>query len=558
MEIDDSHASGSNISRGRMTFSRGQKILTLALFCAVCVAAYANVLNTFFLSDDFTQIGRVLEGDLSVTWGRDHGGFFRPLFILSYVLDVALWGRLPFGFHLTNLTLHALNSFLVVLLSARLLEHENFSLDARRRVALSAGLLFLVHPSHAEAVTWISGRADLLSALFCLLSLLAFVRYARGNRKTLLALSLGSFVLALLAKEAAVCLPLLTFVVGIYEAKRRNTSAPIRGTVKNVAPFFAVLAAYVAARALALGALVGGYGAGQHLNFTHSVVVSQLLRFFLRALFPAVALRSMTFLESKLLSPILIATGCVVVVVAAIILLRARTRTALAACARRNALLWTALTLFICALLPAINLRVNVFDTHGERFLYLPSAFFSAALAFLLGKLLLRNSKLWVAALACVLLFDAASLWRTNEIWREAATLSRSMLDEMTKLSERESILVLNAPDTLRGVHLYRNGLEDALRTFQRDKQIARARVVSFFGIENADDEVQVLKDEVGVYSLRLLNERTTFERVVDAPPGCVEVIERTPNLLRLRLDGCERELDVFYFSAGRIWRLRN
>src|SRR5437868_14630154 len=68
--------------------------------------AYSTVLNSYFLSDDFVQIGKVLEGDWSVTWAHETGGFFRPLFVWSYILDSRLWNQNPLGYHLTNTLLH--------------------------------------------------------------------------------------------------------------------------------------------------------------------------------------------------------------------------------------------------------------------------------------------------------------------------------------------------------------------------------------------------------------------------------------------------------------------
>ncbi len=110
--------------------SRNNYALPLpGIFLLIGLISYSTILKSFFLSDDFVLIGRVLEGDLSVTWGLGQGGFFRPLLILSYVVDGTLWGSNPFGYHLTNVALHALNSYLVFILSARLLRrnrHDRF------------------------------------------------------------------------------------------------------------------------------------------------------------------------------------------------------------------------------------------------------------------------------------------------------------------------------------------------------------------------------------------------------------------------------------------------
>ena len=67
----------------------------------------------------------------SVVWGREHGGFFRPLFILSYLIDTKIWGARPFGFHLTNVVFHSLNAFLTFVLSLRLV--EDLKADCRHK-----------------------------------------------------------------------------------------------------------------------------------------------------------------------------------------------------------------------------------------------------------------------------------------------------------------------------------------------------------------------------------------------------------------------------------------
>ncbi|HEX6626246.1 MAG TPA: hypothetical protein VF064_21190, partial [Pyrinomonadaceae bacterium] len=211
------------------TAARLLRTLAPLLFIAAGLLAYSNVAGNYFLSDDFAQIGRVLAGDLSVVWGREHGGFFRPVFILSYVFDVALWGRRPFGFHLTNVLVHALNSFLVSLLARRLFDGAGVAAGRRDAAALGAGLLFLLHPSHTEAVSWISGRADVLATFFGLLSLLFHLSYAQARlsdkrtpRRAPLAisfvLSLLCFALALFAKEAAAFIPLAALLLGARAA----------------------------------------------------------------------------------------------------------------------------------------------------------------------------------------------------------------------------------------------------------------------------------------------------------------------------------------------------
>jgi hypothetical protein len=164
---------------------RLRRLYLPGLFIVAAVIAFSNVLTTWFLSDDFAQIGKVLSGDYSVVWGQAHGGFFRPLFILSYIVDIRIWGARPFGFHLTNVTVHALNSFLVFLLASGLLDGLNLDRRAQKTISISAAALFLLHPSHTEAVTWISGRADLFATFFGLSSVVSFIGGSTHGRKPL-------------------------------------------------------------------------------------------------------------------------------------------------------------------------------------------------------------------------------------------------------------------------------------------------------------------------------------------------------------------------------------
>ena len=126
--------------------------------------------------------------------------YWRPATLLSYALELRLWGISPWGFHLTNILLHTANTLLLYLLLKRF--------RPEGPLPWTASLLFLLHPAHGENIAWISGRTDLLAFLFLALSLLFRLEYE--ERKRGLSISLLFFTLALLSKEAALLfLPLL-------------------------------------------------------------------------------------------------------------------------------------------------------------------------------------------------------------------------------------------------------------------------------------------------------------------------------------------------------------
>ena len=111
-----------------------------------------------------------------------HASNWHPLTWISHAVDYAIWGLNPLGHHLTNVVLHAADTFLVVLLIVRLVNasketsKKNGSsgfLDERTILITGGvtGLLFGLHPLHAESVFWVAERKDVMCALFFLLSI---------------------------------------------------------------------------------------------------------------------------------------------------------------------------------------------------------------------------------------------------------------------------------------------------------------------------------------------------------------------------------------------------
>ena len=149
-----------------------------ALIVAATLLVYANALGNAFLWDDhFLVVGNTaIKHWANVATIFVHplfpdaigSRYYRPLQTLTYLLDYQLWGLRPWGFHLTNMLLHAGTAVLLYRLGLVVLR------DAR--AALAGALLFAVHPIHTEAVTYVSGRSDPLAAFLMLAAALWFVR----------------------------------------------------------------------------------------------------------------------------------------------------------------------------------------------------------------------------------------------------------------------------------------------------------------------------------------------------------------------------------------------
>jgi len=189
------------------------------LLALVLAAVFANGLWGGFLWDDqATVVDNVRTHGLShvpelLGWGE--GRFrYRVMRDLSYTIDYAVGGLNPAVYHFFNVLYHALTSFLVFALARRL--------TGSGAAALWAGLLFAVHPVHVDAVTYISGRRDVLSTLFYLASVWGWLNYRERGTGPWLALAFGVGALAVLTKEMAATLPAAWFLVDLWRERERG------------------------------------------------------------------------------------------------------------------------------------------------------------------------------------------------------------------------------------------------------------------------------------------------------------------------------------------------
>ena len=181
-------------------------------------------------------------------------GHWVPITWLSFALDHAVWGLRPAGYHLTNVLLHAVNAGLVYILAARLLRRATeWSSGVCRLGAFWAALLWSVHPMRVEAVSWLTGRRDVLSGFFLLLTVLAYVRATETEerRRVWLLGALLAYALALGSKAVVMVLPAVLVALewyplgGLRGSRREGTDGGRPGAWSRLVPFgaLAVLAA---------------------------------------------------------------------------------------------------------------------------------------------------------------------------------------------------------------------------------------------------------------------------------------------------------------------------
>jgi len=141
-----------------------------------------------------------------------HAANWHPLTWLSHQLDCTLFWLNAGGHHLVNLLFHVANTLLLFVFLRG-------ATGAVWRSALVAAL-FAWHPLHVESVAWASERKDVLSTFFWLLTLMAYVRYARNRNWFVYSAALIFFALGLMSKPMVVTLPFVLLLLDFWPLRR--------------------------------------------------------------------------------------------------------------------------------------------------------------------------------------------------------------------------------------------------------------------------------------------------------------------------------------------------
>ena len=211
------------------------------LLLGITLAAFAGVLHNGFVNYDDTRYvssNRNVKAGLSarsLVWAfaSTTTNWF-PVTWLSHLLDGQLFGLAPAGHHATSLLFHAANVVLLFFLLQTMT-------GVRWRSAMVAAL-FAVHPLHVESVAWVSERKDVLSMFFGLLTIGAYVRYARESHAGKhFALAMVFFALGLMSKPMLVTLPILLLLLDYWPLCRLSRSNALARIAEKI-PLFVLSA----------------------------------------------------------------------------------------------------------------------------------------------------------------------------------------------------------------------------------------------------------------------------------------------------------------------------
>ena len=197
---------------------------------------------------------------------------YHPLTTLTYFLEFHFFGLDPFPYHLANVVLHVLNTWLVYKVTEEL--------SGKRLTALIVSVLFAMHPMHVESVAWVAERKDVLYAFFYLSSLWAYLRYIAADGATkYYVVSLLLFICSVLSKSTAVTLPVVFIIVDIYKGRKITMR-----TLLEKAPFlvlslvFGILNIMAQSAGGSINTIASSLGLGNRIFLITAAISSYLFR----------------------------------------------------------------------------------------------------------------------------------------------------------------------------------------------------------------------------------------------------------------------------------------
>lgn len=234
-----------------------KKGLIFALIVIIGFALYApNLKNNLFWDDEDWIINNpsvhvLSRQNIKFIFTHDTlagigltSNYYRPFLFLTFLVNYIFVGAKPLFYHLTSNLIHIVNAVLVFYILDKVIK--------KRRAAIIASLLFLIHPLQTEAVTYVSGRGDPLSVLFMLLALLLWTNdtscrygkivdnFSQRHSVSLRVLSVISIILAILSRETAFLFPVYLTVFLMTFRHRESFFISLKKTIGEARLFYGI------------------------------------------------------------------------------------------------------------------------------------------------------------------------------------------------------------------------------------------------------------------------------------------------------------------------------
>jgi len=426
---------------------RRATLIAVVILFLLGFAVYFNSLQGEFVWDDeiavkgnshirsWSNIGRAFTTDIGAGGRQSTNYYYRPVQTLSYMLDYSIWGLNPIGYHLSSIVLHILTALSIYWLM-RLLFRDG-------ALPLFTSLLFLIHPIQTESVAAICVKVELITALFMLLTVIAYVKLSEKDRPLLYVWMIFCCSAALFTKENSLVIPALLLLYNFSFKKKINMKAFL------IVLTLAVL--YIVLRFTILKS------APIHISFIRTAIERvpgffAAITSYLRLLLLPVHLHAeygtglFAFSHPRVITGMLASAGLIVYA------LRKR---------RSEPAVTFAVFWFFIALLPMSNIYPLAFYM-AEHYLYLPSLGFFVFLALKIDNLFrVKTYRTFsIVSLAALTMFYSYATVKQNLYWRDPVEFCERTL----RYSEDNHRLYNN----LGLAYFHKGRIEDAIGAYEK------------------------------------------------------------------------------------------
>jgi len=410
----------------------GLAIATALVFLPAVTGGFVNIDDDRYVYRNPLVLAGLSASGIRNAWTTVVFHNWAPLTILSLQIDTSLFGTSPWGYHLTNVLIHAATAAVIYLALVRMT-------GAAGRSAAAAAL-FALHPLRVESVAWIAERKDVLSVFFLAVALVAYERYCRKPGPSRYLAVAAAMLASLLAKATAVTLPALLLVLDAWPLRRAAVLGfgPGADDRADAPPYAATPWSRLFREKLPLFGMAAVFAAVTIATQENAIQAEEKMPLW-QARVPNAVISIGTYLWETV-APIALhpahqhpgaagislgapmASMIAIVAVAAVGL---RLRRAVPACAA--GLAW-----FFIALLPVLGLvKQQGFQARADRFTYIPHIGLMVAVVWTAAYLLARwrasrhaSAFLAAAAIAGCILLD----WRQIGIWHDSISLWNHVL----------------------------------------------------------------------------------------------------------------------------------
>ena len=474
-----------SIKQSRWTFF-GISIFLIALTWAVFAQTgryqFVNYDDPLYVLDNaHVRAGLTWRG---IEWAftHVHSQNWHPLTTMSHMLDCQLFGVNPGAHHLVNVFFHSIAAVLLFILVAQM--------TGRMWLAGFVAAVFAIHPLRVESVAWIAERKDVLSGVFFMLTLIAYVAYTRkqtvGRYLTMSIL----FACGLMSKPMLITTPIILLLLD-YWPLNRGQRTEVRGQRISSPHWAKLVAEKIPLFVLSAGSCVAtlwaqnfALGSTEFLPLPWRITnaVFSYFEYVRQMFFPVDLIPFYVHPESRLETWRLLFAAIILIALTAIAFIRRR----------KNPYLIVGWFWYLIMLIPVIGIVQVGLQGHADRYTYLPQIGLDIALVWLFWDLTKsclsrrsdstkaeRQQKILLSGVGALVVGTLSILsWKQTMHWRDTEALWRHTL-AVTPDSD-----VAHAG--LGGILFVRGQIDESIDHYESALRLRDGNTAAHFGLGRA------------------------------------------------------------------------